>query len=341
MLRFGIIGCGAISDYHARSILELDGLELAGAADVFRPSLERMTGQYGIRAYDSVDAMLADSSVDAVCICTPSGYHAEYAIAAAHAGKHVFVEKPMALTRRQCDDVIAAAEQNHVKLSVVSQNRTTATVKYVKNAIDAGRFGKIVCADVAMKYYRSDEYYKTGAWRGTWKLDGGGALMNQGIHGVDILQYLCGPVKSVFAHADTMFHHIEVEDTLSAVLTFENGAIGVMQATTSVFPGYPRRLEINGTRGSVCFKDTEITDWKIEGESFPVGGLPTTHISGNTSSDPTAELTIAGHKYQLRDFRDAITHDRKPLVDGYEGRKAIDIILATYESAQTGKEVFL
>lgn len=341
MLRFGIIGCGMISDWHARSIQELDGLELVGAADVYLPSLERLTERYGVRAYDSVDALLADPLIDAVCICTPSGYHAQYAVQAANAGKHVFVEKPMALTREQCDAVVEAAERNGIKLSVVSQNRTTETVRYVKNAVDAGRFGRIVCADVCMKFYRSDAYYESGAWRGTWKLDGGGALMNQGIHGVDMLQYLCGPVKSVFAHAATLARHIEVEDTLSAVLTFESGALGVMQATTSVFPGYPRRIEINGTRGSVRLRDTEIVDWQVEGEGLPIGGLPSSHVTGDTSSDPTAALSLEGHKYQLRDFADAILHDRRPMVDAYEGRKVIDIILAAYESQRTGREILL
>ena len=341
MLRFAIIGCGAISDWHARSILALDGLELVGASDVFRPSLERFTQKYGIRAYDSAEQLLADPSVDAVCICTPSGYHAKFAVDAANAGKHVLVEKPMALTREQCDEVIAAAERAGVKLAVVSQNRTSDTVRYVKNAIEAGRFGRIVCGDVYMKFFRSNAYYESGSWRGTWKLDGGGALMNQGIHGVDILQYLCGPVRSVFARAATLVRNIETEDTLSAVLTFESGALGVIQATTSVYPGYPRRIEINGTRGSVRLQDSEIADWQVEGEGLPVGGLPVSRITGSTASDPTAALSLEGHKQQIRDFADAILENRSPMVDGYEGRKPVDIILAAYESQKTGKEVFL
>ncbi len=338
-LRFAIICCGVISDWHAQSIQELDGLELIGATDVYKPSLERFCQKFGVHGYDSPEDLFADPAVDVVCICTPSGMHAPLAVAASDAGKHVILEKPMALTHEQCDDIIAACARNGTKLEVISQYRCSPKTAYVKNAIDRGMFGKIVTGDIYMKYYRSEEYYASGGWRGTWKMDGGGALMNQGIHGVDVLQFLCGPVKSVFAHAKTLARDIEVEDTASAVLEFESGALGIIQGTTSVYPGYPRRMEICGTKGSVMMRDENIIDWQVEGQE-PPADLPLGDDGHDTSSDPTA-LSLEGHRRQYQDLAEAIWYDRRPMVDEHAGRLPVDIILAIYESERTGKEIFL
>ncbi|MBR5264686.1 MAG: Gfo/Idh/MocA family oxidoreductase, partial [Clostridia bacterium] len=249
---FGIIGCGVIADFHANALFGLsEEAVLVGVADARLPAAERFAKEKQVRAFASVEEMLACPEIDVVTICVPSGLHAELAIKAANAGKHIIVEKPMAITKEQLDAMEEACTRNGVMLSSVAQSRFTSGVRKAKQAIEDGYLGKMVCADVYMKFNRTQEYYNTGGWRGTKAMDGGGALMNQGIHGVDLLLYLAGDVKSVYAVSKTLARQIEVEDTLSAVLEFKSGATGVIQATTSVYPGYPRRLELNGDKGTI------------------------------------------------------------------------------------------
>ena len=263
-LGFGIIGCGVIADFHANALFELSAdAEIIGVADVNYDAAEKFANRHRIRAYPDVAALLADKAVDVVCICTPSGYHADVVKQAAEAGKHIVVEKPMAITTEQLDAIVRCCEANGVMLTSIAQSRFSRSVIRTKNAVEEGLLGRIVTADIYMKYFRSQEYYDSGSWRGTKRLDGGGALMNQGIHGVDLLLYLAGPVKRVYARAKTLARKIEVEDTLSAVVDFASGAIGVIQATTSVYPGYPRRLEINGERGSIALEENSIAKWDI------------------------------------------------------------------------------
>lgn len=220
-LGFGIIGCGMIAEYHVSALEDLhDKAKIIGVADPVRDSAERLAGRHGLKVFDSTEALLNSKDVDVVCICTPSGYHAENIIAASNAGKNVVVEKPMAITKEQLDAINECCRKNGTVLSVISQIRFARDIRRAKFAISEGELGRIVTADMYMKYNRSQEYYDSGAWRGTWKLDGGGALMNQGIHGVDLLQYLAGDVVSVFGVAKTLSRHIEVEDTLSAVIEF-------------------------------------------------------------------------------------------------------------------------
>ena len=209
----------------------------------------------------------------------------------------------------------------------------------MKSAVEKGRLGRLVCGDVYMKFYRSQKYYDSGGWRGTWKMDGGGALMNQGIHGIDVLQYIMGPVKSIYAHARTLARNIEVEDTSAALLEYENGALGVIQGTTSVFPGLARRLEINGDKGSIGVEEDTISRWDIEGEPVPEGVTIGT-VKAGSASDPLA-ISHKGHVLQISDLVKAVREKRKPLVDHHEGRKPIEIIMAIYESAKTGRLVLL
>ncbi len=339
VIGFGIIGCGMISRWHANAVLSIEGARLAGATDVSKESREAFGREFGIPVYNSVDEMLSSPDIHVVSICTPSGLHTPLAIKAARAGKHIVVEKPMSINLKECDELIEAVEENRVKLTVISQLRFSPAVARIKEAVERGALGRLLTGDIYMKYYRSQEYYDRSGWRGTWAMDGGGALMNQGIHGVDLLQYIMGPVKSVFAHTRTMVRKIEVEDTASALLEFKNGALGVIQATTSIYPGSPRRLEINGDRGSIVLEEDSMVSWDIQGEEIP----PDIQIKKATnvaSSDPAA-ISIEGHLRQMRDMVDAIRNDRKPLVDVYEGRKPIEIIMAIYESSRTGKLVEL
>lgn len=338
-LGFGIIGCGTISEWHARAINAIDGIYLVGVTDVNQNSREKFAKKYGVRAFDSFEQMLECNEVDVVCICTPSGLHAPLAIQAAQSGKHIIVEKPMAINLEEADRMIQACEENNVKLSVISQLRFTKAISKLKDAVDKGLLGKLIMGNIYMKYYRSQEYYDSSGWRGTWKMDGGGALMNQGIHGIDLLQYVMGKVKTVFAHAKTLARNIEVEDSAVAVLEFENGALGTIQGTTSIYPGFPRVLEINGDKGSIALQEDSIVKWIIEGQETHEGIIDGEDANKyKSASDPT-QFGIEGHILQIKDMAHAIWEDRKPLVDQYEGRKPIEIIMAIYESSKTGKLV--
>lgn len=338
-VRFGIIGCGVIADFHANALLEIPNeAELVGVTDIVYDAAEKFSKRHGIKIFDTLDEMLSSKEIDVVNICTPSGYHAEVAIKAAKAKKHIIVEKPMAITKEQLDKTEKACKENNVILSSISQNRFSRGVSMAKKAIEEGLLGKIVCADVYMKYNRTQDYYNSGSWRGTKRIDGGGALMNQGIHGVDLIQYLAGPIKSVFAFSKTLVRKIEVEDTLSAVAEYQNGATGVIQATTSVFPGYPRKLEINGDKGSIALEENSITRWDIDNGKFEDIVLQPALMS--SASTPTA-ISTDGHIRQFLDVIRAIKTKSAPLIDAKEGRKAVDIILAIYRSAEDERPVNL
>jgi UDP-N-acetyl-2-amino-2-deoxyglucuronate dehydrogenase len=338
-LGFGIIGCGMISSWHAGAIEQIDGAILKGVTDINKNSRESFAGKFNASAFDSVEELLKCEEIDVVCVCTPSGLHAPLAIQVANAGRHIIIEKPMALNLKEAKEIIEACEKNNVKMAVISQLRFSKSVQQVKAAVENGVLGKIVMGDVYMKYYRSQEYYNNGGWRGTWKMDGGGALMNQGIHGIDLLQYIMGPVKTVFAHAKTLARSIEVEDTAAAVIEFENGALGVIQGTTSIYPGSPRRIEINGDKGTIVLEEDCISQWVVEGQDVPADVVIGKTTSG-ASSNPGA-FSLEGHIKQISDMVDAVNNNRKPLVDQYEGRKAIEIIMAVYESSKSGEKICL
>ena len=336
---FGIIGCGVIADFHANALFGLsEEAVLVGVADARLPAAERFAREKQVRAFESVDELLACPEIDVVTICVPSGLHAELAIKAANAGKHIIVEKPMAITKEQLDAMEEACERNGVMLSSVAQSRFTSGVRKAKQAIEEGYLGKLVCADVYMKFNRSQRYYNTGGWRGTKAMDGGGALMNQGIHGVDLLLYLAGDVKSVYAVSKTLARQIEVEDTLSAVLEFKSGATGVIQATTSVYPGYPRRLELNGDKGTIVLEEGNLIRWDMEDTTLPAVTLKSNVRS--SASAPT-DFSADNHTKQFKDVIQALRGGTKPLVDLREGRRAVDLILAIYQSAEEKRVIEL
>lgn len=336
---FGIIGCGVIADFHANALFDLPAdAVLVGVADARKESAEKFAARHGVKAFASVDELLDCPDIDVVNICTPSGFHYEAVLKAAAKGKNIIVEKPMAITKEQLDAVVEACETYHVLLSSISQNRFTHGVRMAKQAMEDGLLGKLVCADIYMKYNRTQEYYDSSAWRGTKAIDGGGALMNQGIHGVDLLLYLAGDVKSVYAVSKTLVRNIEVEDTLSAVLEFKNGATGIIQATTSVYPGYPRRLELNGDKGSIVLNEGNIVRWDIENAAKQDVVIQPEFQS--SSSTPTA-ISTDGHTRQIADVINALRTGKKPLIDVYEGRKPVDLILAIYRSAEEKRVIEL
>jgi len=337
VISIGILGCGMIANYHAKAIREIPGARLAGAFDKHPDQSRRFCETYGIRQFDSMEAMLSSDEVDVVCICLPSGLHYSAAMECIRSGKHVIVEKPMTFTTAQADEIIAAADAAGVQVTVISQLRYSQAVSTLKDALGKGYFGKPVAFDIYMKYYRDPEYYSSSSWKGTLKMDGGGALMNQGVHGVDLLQYIAGPVVSVQALAATLCHSIEAEDTVAAVLEFENGALGVLQATTSVYPGFSRRLEICGTEGTAILREDAIEYCAFRDSSK---ALPCQKPRIETGSKPGG-MDHSLHKMQIADFLLSLRENRRPFLDAREGRKAVQIMEAVYRAAATGKKVFI
>ncbi len=342
---FGIVGCGMIANFHALAIKHIRGARIAACYDTYAPSAQRFSEANGIPAYEKLDDMLADPNVDIVTICTPSGAHRDPAVAAANAGKHVVVEKPLEITLKRCDAIINACRKNKVKLCTILPSRFSPANLALKRAIDEGRFGKLTLGDTYVKWWRSQEYYDSGGWRGTWALDGGGAYMNQAIHNVDLLYWMMGDVADVSGMTATLAHErIEVEDTGVASLRFKNGALGVMEATTSAFPGLLKKTEIHGTEGSVVVEQDDVLLWEFAKKTRQDAAIRKKFAkkAGGTggASDPTA-ISYSGHMEQLKDFINAIDTGKKPLVDGEEGRKSVEIILAIYKSSWSGRRVTL
>ena len=322
---FGILGCGMIANIHAQAIQEIPNATLIGVADNRVENAERFAKQYGVRPYDSYEQMLSDPTLDVICICTPSGFHAQNAMEALKHGKHVVLEKPMALSTESADEIIATCEKTGKLLTVISQLRFSDDILKVKKLLTENAFGKITLCSLYMKYYRSQEYYSSSPWKGTKKFDGGGALMNQGIHGVDLLEYIVGPVKEVQGKARTLSHAIEVEDTAVAMLEFKNGALGVIEASSCAYPGFERRLEIHGDRGYVLLKNNKIEKMMVnetEVHSEPIK-------ESGTANDPT-KVGSYMHMLQIKNLIAAIRGEEKLLVDCHEGRKAIRIIEEIY-----------
>lgn len=354
---YGIIGCGVIAPFHGTALKEyVQGVRMLACCDEVPERARQFAEKYGIpKVYTAIDDLLADPEIDAVSVCTPSGMHGEMVIRASHAGKHAMTEKPMDITLARIDEMIAVTRGNHTKLAVIFQRRTGAIWQKIREVVQGGKLGRMLLGDAYLKYYRSQEYYDSGAWRGTWALDGGGALMNQGVHLVDQLQWVMGPVDTIFSFADHLARNIEVEDTTVSALKFKSGAFGTLEGTTSLigsaeweedtsgevtvtkWGGLNHRMEFHGDRGTIMVEGEKIVKWVVPGEpepSFSGEG------AGNAATDPKA-IGMQGHIIQLQDFVDAIREDRDPMVTGEEGRAAVEIILAVYESARSGQPVKL
>jgi predicted dehydrogenase len=335
-LGFAVIGCGNISRTHAKAIQEVGAAELVACCDVVEEKAKDWAEEFdlGDNYHRDIEDLLQRDDLDAVCICTPSGMHAEHAIMAASAGKHMLCEKPLDVTLKKIDDMIAAAEANDVKLAGVFQRRTYDSTKRVREAVRTGKLGKLVVGDCYQKYFRSHEYYASGDWRATWELDGGGALMNQGVHGIDLILHLMGPVKRVSAMARRLVRNIAVEDTAVAILEYENGAVGVLEGTTSVTPGMGCEVEISGDNGTVGLSGDTITKWEFPGSEEDEQEVDEEGEEG-TASDPLA-LQATGHTEHVRDLCEAIIEDREPAIPGAEARKAVELIKAIYKSSREG-----
>lgn len=341
---FGIIGTGAIAGIHAQAIKAIKNAKLVGAYSLTTAKVDEFAKQYDCHAYYALDELLQTEELDIVCICTPSGAHLEPALKAIAAGKHCLIEKPIEVTLAKTDQIIKAAKQHNVQVAVVFPTRFYTGSQDLKKAINTGRFGQLSLGSAYVKWSRTPEYYASNKWRGTWELDGGGALMNQAIHNVDMLQWCMGPVQSVMAIAGNTRHkNIEVEDTLVAILKFANGGMGTIECSTAVYPGAYKKLEIMGTAGTVVMEDNDIVQWQFEqqtAEDDKINETKETHSSSGGVSDPKA-ISYSGHQKQMENMIDAIYNNGKLLIDAEEGRKSVEIVLAIYKSARTGQQVNL
>lgn len=338
-VRCGIVGLGAIGPMHAESVASIPNAQLVCVCDLVEEKAKTIAEKYGCAYTLSFEELIARDDIDLIHICLPSGMHAEFGIKAAKAGKHVIVEKPIDVSLEAADRLIRTCRECGVKLSCISQHRFDPDIDYLKKAIDAGALGTITFGASHTKWYRSQEYYDSGDWRGTWALDGGGALMNQSVHYVDMIQYLCGPVESLQAYCATLAHErIQVEDVAAATLKFKSGALGLLEGNTTAYPGFCTRLDVYGTKGSVIIENDMIREWKVD--DYPAPGA---QAEGAESPKGAASAVIYGksHTRQIADVVDAILEDRDPAMTGEKARVPLQIVLAVYEAARTGKEVKL
>jgi len=342
----GIIGCGVIAPIHAEAISGIAGAKLVAVSDVIEKNARSLADKYGADVYTDYHEMLKRDDIHAVSLCVPSGMRLEIAEACAAAGKHILAEKPLEVNADRIGKLIAAVDKAGVRLGCIFQYRFAEGPLHIRKALDEGRFGRPVLGDAYIKWYRSQEYYDSGKWRGTRKLDGGGCLMNQGIHQVDLLLWYFGPVKSVIAQTALVGHTgIEVEDLACAMIQFESGAMGVIEGSTAIWPGHAARVEVHGTEGSAVLEDGELVFWKFKDERPEDAGIRAGIEKGATlgsgASDPIKGLKSEGHRRQITDFIESISEGRPPKIDGREGRRSVELIEAIYRSAETGKSVAL
>ncbi|WOO39973.1 Gfo/Idh/MocA family oxidoreductase [Rubellicoccus peritrichatus] len=346
-MKFGIIGTGMVADFHAKAIQAMDGGELFGVASSSYERAQPFVDKHKCKAYASAEELLAQSELDIVTIATPSGAHYDPAMAAIAAGKHVIVEKPLEITTQRIDEMKSAAAQAGVTLAAILNRRFHPAMDAFKKAIDNGRFGRLTSASAYIKWYRNQAYYDSAAWRGTWALDGGGVLINQSIHTIDILLHLAGPVKSVQASTACLAHeNIEVEDIGAALLEFENGALGVIEGSTCSWSkdGHPARVQIAGTEGSVFLADDAFEIWDFMKEepddAFVHANLMKGSAAGLGANDPNA-MGFQQHQHNFEEVVQAIREGREPSTSVNDARRSVELIRAIYESAQNNGDKIL
>jgi UDP-N-acetyl-2-amino-2-deoxyglucuronate dehydrogenase len=364
-IRFGIVGCGVIAETHAGAIDEISDAQLSACCDIIPERSTSFAKKHNIsldHAHVSLSSFLADSAIDAVSVCTPSGTHSEIAVAALTAGKPVIVEKPMDVTVDACMLLKSVQQETGLPVAVVSQHRYDASSVYAHELVHSGGLGNIIFCEAQVKWFRTQDYYDSADWRGTWELDGGGALMNQGIHTVDLMLWMMGDVETVFAVARTAVHQrIEVEDVLCATVTFSSGAVGNIVASTAAYPGFPAQLSVHGTKGSVVISGDALVQVSLT-EPIPedentrallVAGAAGhavhvaqggTRIAEQLKLDRQIEATSQwgdAHRAQLIDFIDSVRTGRESRANCETGMTAVQLIVAAYESARTGRIVRL
>jgi predicted dehydrogenase len=339
-MRIGILGAGNISDTHARAAVSIPGVEVVAVYGQNHDKAARLAQQYGARAFETFDAFLDHRPMDIVAIGTPSALHSDEGIAAVKRGLHVLVEKPIDVTIARSDALIDAADRAGVKLGVFFQDRLKPDVVRMKGLIDAGTLGSPVIASGRVPWYRPPDYYGQSRWRGRRALDGGGALINQAIHTLDLMLHLWGPIASVHARAATRLHQIEVEDTLVATMTFASGALGLFEATTAVYPGYPRRIELTGSNGTAIINHDSLValDLKTKSAGTEIEKPELDPAAAQNAASPTVS-DATPHRRILEDFIAAIRDNRTPVCDGREGRRSVAVVEALYASAREDRPV--
>lgn len=333
----GLIGGGNISETHARAARAIPGVEIAAIFGTNVEKVDRLCREYGGTPYSDLEKFFAHRPMEMVAIGSPSGLHAEQGIAAARHGLHVLTEKPMDISMERADALIAETKKAGVKLGVFFQDRCKPDILRVKGAVDSGTLGWPILADARVKWYRPPDYYAKSRWRGTWALDGGGALINQAVHTLDLMVWIFGEVVSVQAANKTALHNIEAEDTLIAMLQFANGALGVLQATTSVFPGYPRRLELTGSEGTLIIEQDRLLAADLTTPDNDL--LRGSEADSNPSSSSPVVSDARGHQAVLQDFLEAIRTGGEPRCNGKEGRRSLALVQAIYAACKSGERV--
>ena len=347
-MNIGIIGSGMIARFHAEAIQAMSNGTLAGIAGRSYEKTQALASDFSSKAYESIDALLADPEIDMVTIATVSGAHLDPCIAAAKAGKHIICEKPLEVTTERIDEITKVCKEEGVTLTAIFNRRFYPAIQELKNAVEESRFGRITMVEAAIKWYRDQAYYDSAAWRGTWALDGGGALMNQSIHTIDQLLYVCGPVKSVTASMNCLIHEgIEVEDTAVAQLEFQNGALGVIHGSTACWSstGHPAEVNICGEKGSAFMTDTTFRVWDFmnespEDERIHKEMMNNSEQAGMGANDPNA-IDFLGHQKNFEEVVNAIKSGKEPSTNSTEGRRAVELICAIYESAQNNSKKIL
>ena len=338
--RVGIVGYGMIAHIHAAAVAAVPDATLVGVMDRGSGAADKIAPGLDHRGRESLEAFISRDDIDVVMVATPSGVHLDAALLAAQHGKHCLVEKPMEVSPARIDEMIHAHANAGTTLGGIFNTRYTAGAQLLKRTVEAGRFGRITYASAVGPWWRDPEYYSTSSWKGRWSMDGGGAMMNQGIHSIDLLQWLVGqPVVSVAGHAQAAVHDIEVEDTAVANLRFANGALGTIACTTSMWPGHFRTITIGGNDGTAVLADGNLLVWDFreshadDKEAATLMGSPG---AGVGASNPSAGVDADGHSWALEEFLSAIDEGNVPRVDGAEARKAVAIICAVYESSRRG-----
>ena len=329
---FGLIGPGSIAHTHAEALRHSGKAYLTAVCGRDRERTGAFAAQYGAAAYTDIDGFLSDPHVEAVVITTPPGSHMELALKAIEMGKHVLVEKPMDTTPKRCGRIIDAARKRGVRTGCIFQARFYEGPRLVRKAIDEGRFGRLILVEASVKWNRSQEYYDSVPWRKTIN-DGGGVLMNQASHAIDLVCWFAGPVASVSGYTATLTHDgMEAEDNAAAVLRFSSGALGVVNASTSIHPGYPRRVEVLGTDGSAVLEDNDIVRWDFKEERPEDADVRSRFraIRGESGAASNIVSDYSGHLAQLEDFSEAVRLGREPLVNGEEGMKSVELICKIY-----------
>ena len=337
-LGIAIVGCGSVSKVHLAALGQIPEARVCGVWSRSPETTKRCAAEYRVRAYESFQAVCDDPEVKIITLCTPPGFHVDQGLQAVAAGKHLIIETPLDVNYDKGKKLVAACREKGLKLALIYQNRYTKAAQQVKAAIDQGLLGKLILGDAYVKWYRSPEYYASADWRGSWEIEGGGSLITQAIHSIDLLQWFMGKVKSVSGTIKIATHQIQTEDLGAAVLEFENGALGVIESSTAIVPGFKERLEIHGQKGTIILEGGNIKEWKVEGCNEADYVQPEKVSYGRTDSPA---ISFVNHQAQLAEIIRNISNGKEPEVNGEEGLKSLEIVLGIYQSSQKGQKVYL